>query len=641
MAQTPVNTQNLLDALAAGEAADWEFKSARGGIPGSLWETYGAMANTVGGVIVLGVEDDGRVTGLPDAGKARKEAWDNLNNRNKVSVNLLHEADVAVRELQGKPVLVIQVPQTERRQRPVFVGQNPMTGTFRRNYEGDYRCREDEVRRMFSDSSDEPFDARILDGFSQQDLDAESISQFRNRFASRVAAHPWLKLDDAEFLDKLGAIGHDRPGGKKGLTAAGLLMFGRSETITAIGGVQSFHVDFREHLSDDPGIRWTDRLTFDGTWECNLFQFYQRVILKLYDGLKVPFELDPATMARKGETPVHEALREAVVNCLIHADYQGQGGIIIEKYRDRFEFSNPGYLLLTRDQILRGGISECRNKVLQTMFALLGSGEKAGSGLDKIRSAWQAQNWRQPHLEETSRPDRVNLVLSKLSLLPEDALEALRRRWGAKLTRLAKEEIQALVTALVEGSVCNARLQEISAAHPADISRLLQGLVAAGMLTQSGQKRGATYHIPPAPASPSLPRPSGKQGSNAPRTVTTQDRGLPLSVPEVTTLAAGAGPASETWNQLVALAAPYNGKRVPTAQLRQAILCVCAQHFLTAQQLGQLLGKSSKALLNRYLTPMQRENLLEWRYPDYPNYPQQAYRATPRGRKTVADKASV
>jgi len=75
------------------------------------------------------------------------------------------------------------------------------------------------------------------------------------------------------------------------------------------------------------------------------------------------------------------------------------------------KLSNPGSLLVSRVQLLRGGVSECRNKSLQLMFQLMGGGDKAGSGMDKIRAGWRAQHWRSPRLEESLQPDRVKLVL--------------------------------------------------------------------------------------------------------------------------------------------------------------------------------------------------------------------------------------
>jgi hypothetical protein len=58
------------------------------------------------------------------------------------------------------------------------------------------------------------------------------------------------------------------------------------------------------------------------------------------------------------------------------------------------KFSNPGSLLVSQVQLLQGGVSECRNKSLQLMFQLMGGGDKAGSGMDKIRAGWRAQHWR-------------------------------------------------------------------------------------------------------------------------------------------------------------------------------------------------------------------------------------------------------
>lgn len=639
-----VNTQAILDAIGAGEAVDWEFKSARGGVPGSLWETYSAMANTDGGVILLGVEDDGTVSGLADPARIRQDIWNNLNNRGKVSLNLLTEGDAQVRELSGGQVLVLRIPRATRRQRPVHVGANPLTGTYRRNGEGDYHCRDEEVRRMLSDSSDEPFDSRVLSGYMVADLDAESIQQFRKRFASTSPTHSWLGLDDLAFLEKLEAYRRNRSTGQVGVTVAGLLMFGKGGAITAPEGIPQFGVDYRERLADDPQIRWTDRLTFDGNWECNLFQFYQKVMPKLFDGLKVPFMLDPATMARRDETPVHEALREAVANCLIHADYQGQGGIIIEKCRDHFEFSNPGYLLLSRDQLARGGVSESRNKSLQKMFALLGVGERAGSGLDKIRSAWQAQNWRQPHIEETERPDRVRLILSKISLVPENVLAALRHRWPCHLDSLSADEIQALVTAQIEKTVCNARLQELSTAHPADITKMLQKLAAAGFLEQLGQKRGAAYRINPEPEHSAL---SGNSCHSRGGTGVIPAGDSYHSRQGTPVITAGDSYHSieempeDLRNQLSAAARPAIQGRLREAETRKIILAVCALCGLTPVQMGHLLKRDPANLRSRILKPLVAEGLLAWKYPDEPNRPDQAYRITPAGRKALGAEPNI
>ena len=60
--------------------------------------------------------------------------------------------------------------------------------------------------------------------------------------------------------------------------------------IRDISAMPQYHVDYRERLSDDPEVRWTDRLTVDGTWTANLFQFYQRVLSRLFADLKVPFQ---------------------------------------------------------------------------------------------------------------------------------------------------------------------------------------------------------------------------------------------------------------------------------------------------------------------------------------------------------------
>lgn len=616
----------LFDQLSYFEGSDVEYKSAAGGLPRSLWETYSAFANTGGGTIWLGVvQKNGRleVQGIEGAEKLVGDLWNLVNNSEKISRNLLSNDDIKIvpTPFPGKAIIYIRVPRASRRERPVHVGKNPFAGTYRRNYEGDYRCSDDEVRRMFADQSDDAADSRVLEGFTWEDLHPESLRQFRNRMASARPGHPWLSEDDQGLLARLGGWRRDRLSQIEGITAAGLMMFGREQAIRDPAAIPRFQLDYRERFSDDPALRWTDRLTLDGTWEGNLFQFYQLASVKLSvgPGIKQPFQVDAEGM-RRAVTPVHEALQEALVNALIHADYSGQGGVVIDRYLDRFEFSNPGTLLLSREQLQRGGVSECRNRSLQQMFQMLGAGDKAGSGIDKIRTSWAAQHWQSPRLIETYQPDRVQLVLPMVSTLPPEIMERLDARFGPAFRARNPDEIQTLVAAEVEGEITNQRLQEMLTLHRVDITQMLRALVRDGLLVQDGQGRGTRYY----PTSRGLGAPE-----NAPSSPNSED-----SSPNSAGDSPNSGSSSpsdavlELDPALLEIAKPVRSAgAAPKAQVRGAILSLCTGRFLSVRELAALLGRKDETLRGQYLAPLVKEGLLELRFPQSPTHRDQGYRS--------------
>ena len=147
---------NIEDIINSSESFDLEFKSAKGGFPGSFWETYSSFANTQGGQIFLGIKETQqglKVDGLDKTAveKYKKDLWDNLNNRNKVSANILSQNDIKEIETPEGIVLGINVPRADLRVRPVYINGNP-NKVYKREHEGDYECREDEVRRMNAES---------------------------------------------------------------------------------------------------------------------------------------------------------------------------------------------------------------------------------------------------------------------------------------------------------------------------------------------------------------------------------------------------------------------------------------------------------------------------------------------------------
>jgi len=405
-----------LDLAALREGWDFEAKLAagrdgRGAVPASFFETYSAMANTDGGVIVLGLAErkDGSfdLAGLGDAARVEQELWDQLDNRQKVSVNVLARRDVTVERHVERDVLVIRVPRAHRTARPVFLGGNPMN-TFRRSGQGDRRCTEPEVRRMIADASDVPADSAIVEGYGLDALDTGTIDVWRNLFSAVEPRHPFLQGDVLAMLRSIGAWRTDTKAGQEGPTIAGLLMFGRERPI--LDRFPWYQLDYRELDERRPDLRWIDRVTIDGKWSGNVFSFFLRVEPKLVADLKVPFKLAP-NMQRIDSTPAHEALREALVNTLIHADYTGTRGIRVFKRRRSFEFINPGLLRVPWSVAVQGNASDPRNPSLQKMFQLVGFGDRAGSGVPKITLAWREEGWPAPQVSEDFDAQETRLVL--------------------------------------------------------------------------------------------------------------------------------------------------------------------------------------------------------------------------------------
>ena len=411
--------RDRLDALMdKGEGAEVEFKSARGGIPASLWESYSAFANTDGGIIVLGIQEKNgtlALDGLTEEAVTRykKNFWDCAHNKEKVSVCLPREEDVKMDVIDGSWFLICRIPRAGYEQRPVYLTPNPFGNTYRRNHEGDYLCTDAEIRRMFADAEHDrhPQDGRILKGYDfVRDIDIETLHQYRQTFASLQPTHPWVGISDMEFLKKIGAYATEFETGEEGFTLAGILMFGKYDSITNNSGNPGFFVDYRERIAtDDPNVRWTNRIYPDGMWEANLYQFYVRVYNRLIQSLPRPFMMKDGI--RQEETPAHDAVREALINCIIHEDVNAMGHIIVERTEDALIFRNPGMMLVSKQQYFEGGRSICRNPILQRMFMRLGRAEKAGSGVDKIVSGWRYLGWPTPTVTEETRPDYVVLTM--------------------------------------------------------------------------------------------------------------------------------------------------------------------------------------------------------------------------------------
>lgn len=229
---------DIVSILDSQEHVNIEVKAAERGIPNSIWETYSSFANTFGGTIILGIAEDKETKkfipiGVQNPQQMLSDIWNTLNNRQKVNANILLEHHVYKTEYAGMQFVVIEVPRADRRDKPIYVGQDMFRGTFRRNHEGDYRCSAEEVKSMLRDQADTPQDALILENLLITDLNQESIHRYRILFNNLKPDHIWAKLEDDEFLLKIGAAKKSQNDGKIHPTLGGLVFFGDFITITA------------------------------------------------------------------------------------------------------------------------------------------------------------------------------------------------------------------------------------------------------------------------------------------------------------------------------------------------------------------------------------------------------------------------
>ena len=209
-------------------------------------------------------------------------------------------------------------------------------------------------------------------------------------------------------LKNLGGYKVERNSGNEGLTLAGLLMFGKGLSIRE--RFSNFRMDYIDFSGIKGEERYRDRLTYDGRWENNLYQFFSIVSPKITRDLPRPFKL--VGMKREDDTPQHKAVREALTNSIIHSDVFLSGGILrIEKHDDRLCFRNPGTLKLPLEDIFEGGNSKARNPKMQDMLRMIGLGENLGSGFPKILDAWKEAKWDAPILEDRLATEEVRLTL--------------------------------------------------------------------------------------------------------------------------------------------------------------------------------------------------------------------------------------
>ncbi len=448
-----------------------EAKKALGGLPKSIWETYSAFANTLGGIILLGVEEyrdkSFHLVDLPEPERLVKEFSELVNDPRKASKNILSDKDVTIEEIDGKHIVAIRVPRAKRSDKPIFIDGDPMCGSYRRGGEGDYRCTREEVEAMLRDATLKTADMAVLEETDIAAINKETLNRYRKYIAQSNMGELLSKLSDNDLLLKLGAIafGKDK---KLRPTSAGLLMFGYKKDILL--EYPQYELKYKE---DD-----NEAVSFDG----NICDFYFDICERLQ---------------KNREPSVANALREALVNCLVNADYFSVGGIEILNSREKIELSNSGSFRIDIETAKSGGISDPRNGALVKMFNIADIGKSTGSGIPSIFRIWKKQGWNAPKILESFDPNRITLSLEMKKT--EDILKENKKRSREELKNIkAKMGIgkQAIAEYLTEQiTATDNDIAALLGTSPDKAKKVLREMLESGMITEEKDGEITLYKL--------------------------------------------------------------------------------------------------------------------------------------------------
>ena len=359
-----------------------ELKTAKNGLPKSIWETYSSFANTKGGTIYLGIEEGNpnKLIGVGDVDKIKKEFFTILNNPNKVSKNLLSEDDIKVVKINsGITIIEIHVPEANIYDKPIYLHSN-IINSYKRNYEGDFKLNNLELVQLIDDAKVISKDSIINKlGIGIEAIDKDTLEIFRKNLNDSNPNNIFKENDDKEFLINCGYLIKNNEE-KYVLNNAGVLLFTSPAYIKRIN--PNYFLDYQEKEDDDSEI-WTNRITTDDIdFVGNLYMFYQRVINNLIVNLPKPFYLEG--VKDTVEEKVKFIVREGFLNAITNADFFTNNSLLIIKTKDKIIFKNSGRLKIPFSEAIQFGNSDPRNKFIMSTFRNLKVCDRGGTGIPRI-----------------------------------------------------------------------------------------------------------------------------------------------------------------------------------------------------------------------------------------------------------------
>ena len=377
-----LNKTQLIKKLNDLEWEDFEVKEAKANVPKNSWETVSAFSNTSGGWQVFGVKQIGKRFDIQGLTNPEKIEQDFLNGLRGDKFNVHISTQQQKYNIDGKVILAFYIPASAKK--PVYY--NNQINTFIRRGSADHRATKEEIDTMYRDQTFGTKTSEIAPNTGIKDLKTNSLSQYRDYMSRFNPGVSYNQLNENDFLTKLRIIENNA------CTYSGLLMFGNRSTI------EKHFPDFWVDLLEIPGTSYSDaktRYTFRLDEFDNLWEYYFECFARLKQKVDVKFIITGEGFGKE-LSPGIVAIREALVNMLMHADYFSPAHSRIRIFTDHIEFYNAGGLPKPYEELKGKDISLPRNPILTKLFRMVKLAENAGFGFDKIENNWMEYNKTKP-----------------------------------------------------------------------------------------------------------------------------------------------------------------------------------------------------------------------------------------------------
>lgn len=455
--------------IPTSESLTVEFKSdGSGGLSDhDLVLAVVCLANAQGGTIYLGVEDDGRVTGIADRHRDPSRVAALVFNTTQPPQSVR----VSIIEEEGRQIAELQVDRCDR---PV----SNQKGTFQRRRlrsDGKPECApflSHEFLTRASDLGQLDYTALPVEGAGLADLDPRERDQIRAAIETYKGDRALLALSDDELDGALRLVEDGVP------TVAGLLMLGREDALRR--RLPTHEVAFQV-LTESKAVR--------------VNEFYRGPLLRVFATVEAQFRArvtEEELQVGMFRVPVPdvdpEAFREAFVNAIIHRDYTRLGAIHVQWDADTFSISNPGgfvdgvqanRLLVTRPKH--------RNPLLADIFKRIGLSERTGRGVDKIFAGTLRAGRPAPsYAQSDATTVVVEMRCSDADLAFVRMIVEEERRRGAPLS------LDALIALSCVRDQARCGVDQVTVALQKDEAAAraaVERLVEAGLLVAHGTRR--------------------------------------------------------------------------------------------------------------------------------------------------------